>query len=153
MIREEEDGLWNDLDETIAFHHDDVFAALTTADGLRSWFPIDAKIDLRRGGQIVFCWDKNCTKTSTVSILDYDAGGRIVWDWYADHTNKHAPVYWNVLPSREKGAIVKLHQGPFTDDRDSLIAMATESSFWQWHMCNLRSVMESRHDMRMHRPL
>lgn len=153
MIHEAEDGLWTELRETIASHHDDVFDAITTADGLRSWFPLEARVELRQGGKIVFCWDKDCTKTSTMAILDYDSGGRIVWDWYADHTNKHAPVYWQVKPSREKGSVVTIRQGPFSDDKDSLIAMATESAFWQWHLCNLRSVMESRHDMRVHRPL
>ncbi len=153
MIREEEDGLWNILTETIASHHEDVFESLCTAGGLRSWFSMDAKIELRQGGNIVFCWDKNCTKTSTIAILDYDAGGKIVWDWFADHTTKHAPVYWKVKPNREKGAVVTMRQGPFHDERDSLISMATEAAFWQWHICNMRSVLESRHDMRLHRPL
>lgn len=153
MIREEDDGLWIELTETIAAHHDDVFESLTTAGGLRHWFPIDAQIDLRTGGNIVFCWDKNCTKTSTIAILDYDPGGKITWDWYADATNKHAPVYWEVIPNREKGARVRVRQGPFKDDRESLIAMAAEAAHWQWHICNLRSVHEARHDMRSHRPL
>lgn len=153
MIREEDDGLWIELREIIAAHHDDVFETLTTAEGLKSWFPVEARVDLRTGGKIVFCWDKQCTKTSTVAILEYDAGGVIVWDWFADATQTHAPVYWKVTPLREKGAEVRLRQGPFKDDRESMIAMAHECAHWQWHMCNLRSVLESRHDMRAHRPL
>ena len=153
MIRREDDGVWVILRETIAMHHDEVFACLTTAEGLSRWFPVAATIDLRQGGQIVFCWDEDCTKRTTVAILDYDAGGEIVWDWYADSDDTHAPVYWRVTPSVEKGSKVELRQGPFKPDAESLIAMGNEAESWRWQLCNLRSVLEVKHDMRAVRPL
>jgi len=134
-------------------HHEEVFACLTTADGLTRWFPLAAEVDLRQGGNIVFCWDEKCTKTSTVTILDFDPGGRIVWDWYASANDMHAPVYWTVTPSVETGAKIELRQGPFRPDLDSLMAMAEEAESWRWQMCNLRSVLESKNDMRTVRPL
>ena len=153
MIRQEDDGIWIILRETIAMHHEEVFACLTTADGLTRWFPLAAEVDLRQGGNIVFCWDEKCTKTSTVAILDYDPGGRIVWDWLASANDMHAPVYWTVTPSVEKGAKIEMRQGPFRPDVDSLMAMAEEAESWRWQMCNLRSVLESKNDMRAVRPL
>ena len=153
MIRQEDDGIWIILRETIAMHHEEVFACLTTADGLTRWFPLAAEVDLRQGGNIVFCWDEKCTKTSTVAILDYDPGGRVVWDWLASANDMHAPVYWTVTPSVEKGARIEMRQGPFRGDVDSLMAMAEEAESWRWQMCNLRSVLESKNDMRAVRPL
>jgi uncharacterized protein YndB with AHSA1/START domain len=153
MIRREDDGIWITLRETIAMHHEEVFACLTTAEGLTRWFPVAAQIDLRVGGQIVFCWDEQCTKTSTVAILDYDPDGRITWDWYADMNDMHAPVYWKVTPSREKGAKLELRQGPFRMTEESMMAMAEEAESWRWQLCNLRSVLEVKHDMRAVRPL
>lgn len=153
MIRHEDDGVWIILRETIAMHHDEVFACLTTAEGLTRWFPLAADIELRQGGRIVFCWDANCTKTTTVAILDYDAGGTIVWDWHAAANDQHAPVYWTVTPSVEKGAKVELRQGPFKPEPDSLMAMAEEAESWRWQLCNLRTVLEVKHDMRALRPL
>jgi uncharacterized protein YndB with AHSA1/START domain len=153
MIRREDDGLWVVLRETIAMHHDEVFACLTTSEGLSRWFPVAAQIDLRQGGEIVFCWDADCTKTSTIAILDYDPEGKIVWDWYATSNDMHAPVYWTVKPSVEKGARIEMRQGPFHDDVESLIAMAEEAESWRWQLCNLRSVLEVKHDMRAVRPL
>ncbi len=153
MIQREDDGIWVILRETIAMHHEEVFACLTTADGLSRWFPVAAEVDLRQGGQIVFCWDQECTKTTTVTILNYDPGGKIVWDWQLGYTDQHAPVYWTVTPSVEKGAKVTLRQGPFKEDVESLIAMAHEAESWRWQLCNLRSVLEARHDMRAVRPL
>jgi uncharacterized protein YndB with AHSA1/START domain len=153
MIKREDDGIWVILRETIACHHDEVFHCLTTSDGLKRWFPVAAEVDLRPGGQIVLGWDADFLRTTTVAILDYDPGGRVVWDWQAAHEDTHAPVYWAVLPSVEDGAKVTLRQGPFRPDVESLIAMAEEAESWRWHLCNLRSVLESKHDMRRLRPL
>ncbi len=153
MIKREADGLWVEMQETIAAHHDEVFTFLTTAGGLTRWFPVAAKVDLRPGGQIVLSWDANFTRTTTVAILDYDAGGVIVWDWQAAHSEQHAPVYWTVNPDVEQGSRVQIRQGPFKEDVDSLIAMAEEAASWRWQLCYLRSVLESSHDMRKVRPL
>lgn len=153
MVRREDDGVWVTLKETIAAGPDEVFSCLTTAEGLSRWFPLGAEVDLKPGGQIIFSWDRDFQKTSTLAILDYDAGGRIVWDWYASYEDTHAPVYWTVTPMVEQGAKVILRQGPFQEDADLLIAMAEEAESWRWYLCNLRSVLESKHDMRRDRPL
>ena len=42
---------------------------------------------------------------------------------------------------------------PFKDDVESLIALGNEAESWRWQLCNLRSVLESKHDMRKVRPL
>ncbi|HRP64254.1 MAG TPA: SRPBCC domain-containing protein [Phycisphaerales bacterium] len=153
MIREADDGIWLELEETIASHHDEVFACLTTAEGLTRWYPVAAEVDLRKGGEIVLCWDDKCTRTLTVPILDYDPDGRIVWDWIVDRIDAHIPVTWRVKPSVEEGSRVQLRQGPFMRDTESLIAMAEEAASWRWHLCNLRSTLEVKHDMRKVRPL
>ena len=54
---------------------------------------------------------------------------------------------------QEEGSQVQLRQGPFREDVDSLITMAQEVAYWRWYLCNLRSVLESSHDMRKVRPL
>jgi uncharacterized protein YndB with AHSA1/START domain len=153
MIKREEDGLWIEMEEAIAVHHEVVFACLTTAGGLTRWFPVVATIDPRPGGTIVLGWDAKGKHKTTVAILDVDAGGRITWDWYAGHRETHAPVYWSVVPSVEQGANVRLRQGPFSEETDSLIAMAEEAMSWRWHLCNLRTTLEAQHDMRKVRPL
>jgi uncharacterized protein YndB with AHSA1/START domain len=153
MIKREDDGLWLRLEESIAAHHEEVFVCFTTEGGLSRWFPVAAKLDLRQGGQVTFCWDAKCKKTTTVAILDYDAGGYVVWDWYAHHHDTHAPVYWTVVPSVEEGSRVELRQGPFREDLDAVMALAAEAAHWQWYLCNLRGVLEVGHDMRKVRPL
>ena len=153
MIKREEDGVWIELCETIACHHDELFAAITTPEGLSRWFPVAARVDLRTGGRIVLGWTKEFTRTTTITILDYDPEGRVVWDWQVAHNDTHAPLYWTVEPSLEEGSRVVLRQGPFKDDVESLLAMAQEAETWQWQLCNLRSVLEVALDMRKVKPL
>lgn len=153
MIKREDDGLWLVLEETIAVHHDELFACLTTPDGLSRWFPIAARVDLEPGGQIVLSWDKDFTRTTTIAILDYDPEGRITWDWQVSHSDTHAPIYWHVLPSLDEGSRIEMRQGPFHEDVETLIEMAEEAESWRWRVCNLRSVLEVALDMRRVRPL
>jgi uncharacterized protein YndB with AHSA1/START domain len=153
MITREADGLWITLEETIPVHHDLLFTALTTASGLTRWFSLSAEVDLRPGGLIVFGWDEKLQRKSTVAILDYDPGGRIVWDWYADEGDTHAPVYWTVQPSVEDGAHVVLRQGPFSPDVESAVVLANQAQMWRWYLCNLRTTYEAKLDMRKVRPL
>ena len=153
MIKHEDDGIWVELEESIGVHHEEVFAAITTASGLMRWLAVSATVDLRQGGLIVLGWDPNLTRTSTIAILDYDAGGRIVWDWCTATGEVHAPVYWTVEPSVEDGAKVTLRQGPFATDLDSLLVMAQEAQMWRWYLCNMRSCYEVKNDMRKVKPL
>lgn len=153
MIKREDDGIWIVMDEVIASHHEDVFACFCTAGGLTLWFPVAAEVDLRQGGLITLGWDEEFSRTTTVAILDYDPGGRIVWDWEVSMRQQHAPIYWTVEPSVEKGSKVHMRQGPFQETTDSLLAMAQEAITWRWQLCNLRGVIEAKHDMRALRPL
>lgn len=153
MVEREDDGYWLVLTEVIAFHHEEVFACLTTDAGLMRWFPVAAEVDLEVGGRIVFGWDNKFTKKTTISILEYDAGGAITWDWYSSSDDTHAPVYWSVEPDHEEGSRVTMRQGPFKETIEGLIALADEADSWRWQLCNLRTVLESKHDMRRVRPL
>lgn len=153
MISQEKDGIWLILKEVIASGHEDVFACLTTAGGLMRWFAVQAEVDLRTGGSIRFGWDRQFTKTTTIEILEYDAGGRITWNWHPTHEDRQVPVHWTVTPEVEQGSKVIMRQGPYADDRDSLLVLAEEAESWRWYLCNLRSVLEAHHDMRAVRPL
>jgi len=153
MITREDDGFWLILKETIACGHEEVFSCLTTEGGLMRWFSVGAEIDLAVGGTIRLGWDHDFTKTTTTTILALDAGGRVTWDWTSSVRDTTAPVYWEVSPAVEHGSRVIMRQGPFAETTDDLVAMAEEAESWRWYLCNLRSVLEARHDMRAVRPI
>ncbi|MSR17874.1 MAG: SRPBCC domain-containing protein [Phycisphaerales bacterium] len=153
MVRREETGIWVTLRETITAHHEEVFSCFTTAAGLTRWFPVAAEIDLRVEGGIVLGWDAKFFRRMTVRIVDFDAGGRIAWRWPIGHEGEETKVTWSIDPDVERGAQVVMRMGPFGDDPNTLIAMADDLESWRWYLCNLRTVLDARVDMRAIRPL
>ncbi|MEZ6234251.1 MAG: SRPBCC domain-containing protein [Phycisphaerales bacterium] len=146
--------LWIVHEQPIALHHEEVFGCFTTAGGLCRWLAVDAQVEARAGGLIVLAWDRGWKSTTTIAILEIDPGGRVTWDWQAASSDRHAPLYWEVEPSVEQGCVVRLRQGPFpAADAEALRLMAEEAQYWTWHLCNLRGVLEAKHDMRAVRPL
>ncbi|MBX3374055.1 MAG: SRPBCC domain-containing protein [Phycisphaeraceae bacterium] len=153
MVRTENGQAWIELHETISIHHEEIFAAITTADGLSRWFPVAAEVEREQGGLIVLAWDEKKRRRTTVAILEFDPGGRIVWDWHAGPEDRHAPIEWRVEPVMEEGSRVLFRQGPFPLDVPGLLLLAGELESWRWYLCNLRAVYEGRIDMRRIRPL
>ena len=154
MVRREHNGVWVTLKETIAAPADEVFACFSTPEGLTRWLSVGAELEARPGGELTLAWDREFKNTLTVHVRDFDPEGRISFDWYPDPlSDESVPVQVAVTQDIEKGSKIILRQGPFRDDADSMIAMADGAESWRWYLCNLRSVLESRHDMRAVRPL
>ncbi len=154
MVRREANGVWVTLKETIAAPADEVFACFTSPEGLTRWLAIGAELDLREGGEMTLAWDRDFSRTLTVPVKSYDPSGHVTWEWFPDPlSDESVPVSIAVSPEIEHGAKVILRQGPFKDDPDTLIKMADAAESWRWYLCNLRSVLESKHDMRAVRPL
>lgn len=59
-----------------------VWQALTTAEGLGTWFGHRATVDLRVGGTIELAWDSGDTSTLTVVVLDEPRVFAYTWPVY-----------------------------------------------------------------------
>jgi uncharacterized protein YndB with AHSA1/START domain len=154
MVRREDNGIWVTLKETIGAPAEEVFACFSTSEGLTRWLSVGAELEARPGGALTLAWDRDFAKTLTVQVRDFDPEGRISFDWFPDPlSDESVPVSVTVTPDVERGSRVILRQGPFREDADSMISMADGAESWRWYLCNLRSVLESRHDMRAVRPL
>jgi uncharacterized protein YndB with AHSA1/START domain len=153
VVRKENNGIWITLKETIAAHHEDVFACLTTADGLTRWLTLAAEVDLRKGGTMKLGWDSKFRRSFEVPILDYDPGGKVTWGWPVGLDDDAVPIEWVVTPESEEGARVIHRHGPFLDNSDMILVAANDAESWRWYMCNLRTVLEAKVDMRKERPL
>lgn len=154
MIRREGNGIWITLTETIAAPADEVFACFSTPEGLTRWLAVGAELEPEAGGTLTLAWDRDFSRTLQVRVREFDAGNQITFDWYPDPvSDESVPVQITVTPDVEHGSHITLRQGPFADDADALIAMAGAAESWRWYLCNLRSVIETKHDMRVVRPL
>jgi uncharacterized protein YndB with AHSA1/START domain len=65
-------GFPDRIERTVALTHppERVWQALTTAEGLGTWFGHSAEIDLRVGGQVKLTWDSGDTATLTIERLE-----------------------------------------------------------------------------------
>ncbi|WP_127505468.1 SRPBCC family protein [Actinoplanes solisilvae] len=59
-----------------------VWAALTTAEGLGTWFGNRAEVDLRIGGQAKLCWESGDTATLTIERLEPPRVFAYTWPIY-----------------------------------------------------------------------
>ncbi|WP_084964981.1 SRPBCC domain-containing protein [Thermoactinospora rubra] len=72
------------IERTIQLAHppERVWAALTTAEGLGTWFGQRAEIDLRVGGQAKLTWDSGDTATLTIERLEPPRVFGFTWPIY-----------------------------------------------------------------------
>ncbi|GAA4094268.1 SRPBCC domain-containing protein [Nonomuraea soli] len=72
------------IERTIQLPHppERVWAALTTAEGLGTWFGNRAEIDLRVGGQATLAWDSGDTATLTIQRVEAPRVFAYTWPIY-----------------------------------------------------------------------
>ncbi|RLS88342.1 MAG: hypothetical protein DWI10_09205 [Planctomycetota bacterium] len=168
MVEREADGIWITLKEVIFAAPSEVAAAVATASGLCRWLAVIAEYPTEEGETLSISWDREWTHSTDVRVLAYecdrmnDGHARVKWEWFPTPLHEHStPVELTVSPLPDKGgdtggARVIVRHGPFLaidGDLDAILPVADSAESWRWYLCNLRSVLEAKHDMRAIRPL
>ena len=165
MVGREENGVWITLKETIHAPAAEVASCISTAAGFCRWLAVACEFDGAAGDMLAISWDREWIHSTEVKVLDFDADhahdghARIRFEWFPSALEDTAtPVEVTVTPLATRGdgtsgTRVILRHGPFAADADALIFMADSAESWRWYLCNLRSVLEQKHDMRAVRPL
>ncbi len=172
MVEREADGIWITLKEEIHAAPAEVAAAVATASGLCRWLAVAADYPTDVGATLSISWDRAWTRSTDVKVLAYecdrldDGNIRVKWEWFPTPLHEHStPVEITVSPlpltGRAEGGVaggarVILRHGPFvsTDgDIEAILPVADSAESWRWYLCNLRSVLEAKLDMRSIRPL
>ncbi len=165
MVGREQDGVWITLKEVIHAAPEEVGSCVATASGLCRWLAVLAEYPPEVGARLELSWDRDWSRTTELKILAYefDQGGhasdasgktRVKWEWFPSPLDETpVPVEITVTPIPEGGARVIVRHGPFAEDHDTLLTVADSAESWRWYLCNLRSILESKHDMRTVRPL
>ena len=111
----------------------DVWAALTTADGLSSWFGQQATIDLRVGGELTMTWDDGPTIELRVERVDEPTAFGFTWpiDGLPDGDPRRTYVEFTLEPV-DSGTRVHLRESGFAQLDDELYAQAYESHSGGW---------------------
>ncbi|MEJ7650403.1 MAG: SRPBCC domain-containing protein [Nakamurella sp.] len=111
----------------------DVWAALTTADGLSSWFGQQATIDLRVGGELTMSWDDGPTIELRVERVDEPTAFGFTWpiDGLPEGDPRRTYVEFTLEPVGS-GTRVHLRESGFAQLDDELYAQAYESHSGGW---------------------
>jgi len=91
------------IERTLELAHppERVWAALTTAEGLGTWFGNRAEVDLRVGGQATLAWDSGDTATLTIERLEPPHVFGYTWPVYGlpDSDPRRTYVEFTLEPS------------------------------------------------------
>lgn len=166
MVGREQDGVWVTLKEEVHAAPAEVASCIATAAGFCRWIAVGCEFGgTEEATSLSMAWDRTWTHVTETRILEHDidhlADGRarIRFDWFPSPIDDASvPIEITVVPLAERGdgtagARVILRHGPFAEDPDALLFMADSAESWRWYLCNLRSVLEAKHDMRAVRPL
>jgi hypothetical protein len=161
MVGREDDGVWITQKEEIHASPEEVASCIASASGICRWLSVAAEYPQEPDGTLELSWDREWIRTTEVKVLDYecdearDGRARVKWDWYPSALDDSSvPIEIAVSPLRDRGgARVIIRHGPFRDDPETLLTVADSAESWRWYLCNLRSVLETKHDMRAVRPL
>lgn len=94
-----------------------VFDAITTAEGLDSWFTKGAFVDRRAGGKIIFKWKDwgpgKVTTEAKCPILAVKVPEKFVFQWWEDHYTTVEILFEEV----EDGTLVSLKEYGYEDSK------------------------------------
>jgi uncharacterized protein YndB with AHSA1/START domain len=127
-----------EMERTLAATPDDVWEALTTDEGLRRWFPLDAKVEPGVGGTVWLSWGPGCEGEAPIHI--WEPGRRVGWteDYGEDESGRPIKVAVDFhIEGRDGSTVVRLVQSGFSasskwdDMYDALV------DGWAYFMFNL----------------
>jgi uncharacterized protein YndB with AHSA1/START domain len=123
-----------------------VFRAITEPDGLTRWLCDRAELSPKKGGPYLLAWKDGPTHRGT--IIDFRAGQRIALAWRWPGVELHGTVLSFSVQARGGGTVVTVdHSGfPRLEQWTDLYGGAEWG--WTYFLLNLKSVLESGHDLR-----
>lgn len=98
-----------ELQTEVAAHREDVFALLSTPEGLRAWLD-DADIEPRVGGQVRLRL-RDADAVGTVLALDPPQHISFSWDWIAEPLGRPSVVAFDVIDHGARTHVTLRHVG------------------------------------------
>lgn len=123
-----------------------VFRAISDPEWLTRWLCDTAEVDARKGGKYALGWTNGPTHTGT--LVDFRRGRRIVFRWTWPGVRLKGTVFSLSVSARGGGTIlvVQHHGFPRLERWADLYGGAEWG--WTYFALNLKSVLETGHDLR-----
>jgi len=128
-------GFPNQIERTLELAHapEKVWAAITTAEGLGTWFGNGAEVDLRVGGQVTLTWDSGQSAALTVERLEPPRVFGYTWSLsgMADDDPRRTYVEFTLTPSGGGTTLTMVESG-FAQLPDDLHAKCFADNTGGW---------------------
>lgn len=124
-----------------------VYDAVTTSEGMNSWFTTDSEIDPREGGRIMLRWRDFGMDRITLEdggpVYAAEPGRRFVFQWHPIAPNKPTTVEMTFSPFGQ-GTRVDLLETGYTDSEQDLGACLNCSVGWGEALTLLKYYLEQK---------
>ena len=112
-----------------------VYDALTTAQGLNSWFTTGASVDAEPQGAIVFPWQDwgpdHITTEDAGTVLEAQRPERFMFQWDSDDPYRAITVEFTLEPANDGyDTIVRLKEYGYHNTPAGLKALAEHAASW-----------------------
>jgi uncharacterized protein YndB with AHSA1/START domain len=118
----------------------DVYAALATQAGLRSWWTADSTTDEKTGGKAEFGFDRRGA-VFRMTIESLDPGHEVVWKCHGDNPEWVGTILTWSIQSEGGGSLLRFTQSGWRDMTDMV---ATCNSTWGELMYRLKAYVEGK---------
>ena len=128
-----------EIEKTVDASPEEVWEALTTEEGLRSWFPLDAKVRTGDGGTVWLSWGPGCEGEAPIHV--FEPGNRFGWTEHYGDDDQGRPIQVAVdfhIEGREGSTVVRLVQSGLSADAEWDEMYDALVDGWTYFMFNLQ---------------
>jgi len=123
-----------------------VFDALTNPGILVKWLADRAEISPEKGGSYLLGWNGGPTHTGT--IIEFDPGRTIAFSWEWPGVSLKGTVFRLSVEPREGGTVLSVEHTGFPKLERWTDLYGGAEWGWTYFALNLKSVLETGHDLR-----
>jgi uncharacterized protein YndB with AHSA1/START domain len=138
------------IERTLELAHppERVWAALTTAEGLGTWFGQRAEVDLRIGGEAKLAWDSGDTATLTIERLEPPRVFAYTWRVYGlpEDDPRRTYVEFTLEPAGAGTTLTVVESGfaQLPDDEVHKVAYAGNTEGWTSELGELVAYLDGQ---------
>lgn len=132
-----------ELERKVAATPDEVWEALTTSEGLRRWFPLDARVVAGKAGSVWLSWGPGSEGEAPIHI--WEPGSRFGWTESYGDDEEGRPIAVTVdfyIEGRDGSTVVRLVQSGLSADADWDEMYDALNDGWTYFLFNLGFYLE-----------
>lgn len=118
-----------------------VWKAISDAEELRRWYPLNAAVEPGVGGSVTLDWGPGCAGTGRIVAWDEGEHLRYAEEWPGMEESQAVAVDYRIESSGGRTVLRMVHSG-FSADEDWAEMIDTMDSGWRYFLWNLKHYLE-----------